>query len=178
MNKLFSKTTAFFMAMAMTFSLTACGGDDDNNSANEPEAPQQKYSEVIVRYSLSLSQDYYDLWDIEVTYTTVGGETKTELIDMDWTMEYRLNPADEIPEKYVFNVKGLPKAGVTVDPDKVYKLTKEHQFVATGVAPSGNVEVGGLSSALSSSLEVKGDKLAKRVADGITITEGEYKIKL
>lgn len=168
------------MGMAMSVSLAACGDDDnDNNINSEPEVPQQKYSEIVMKYTLSLSQEYYDLWDIQVTYTGRDGETKTETIDRNWTVEYRYNPQEEIPESFTFNVQGLPKTGgVNVVPDKIYKLAKSHQFVATGISGTGNVFIGGEASLTSTSLSYKGEQLYTRLTEGIKITEGQYKIKL
>lgn len=180
MKGFFIKSMAFLMVMAMSVSLAACGDDDnDNNINSEPEVPQQKYSEIVMKYTLSLSQEYYDLWDIQVTYTGRDGETKTETIDRNWTVEYRYNPQEEIPESFTFNVQGLPKTGgVNVVPDKIYKLAKSHQFVATGISSTGNVLIGGEASLISTSMSYKGEQLSTRLAEGIKITEGQYKIKL
>lgn len=55
---------------------------------------------------MSLSPDYYELWDIEVSYTNPGGTTTTVTTPIDWKYELNLQAADEIPSKYSFHGDG------------------------------------------------------------------------
>lgn len=166
-----------FMTIGSTLLFTACGDDNDNDEPTPP-TPESKYSEVTVKYSLGLSGDYYNLWDIQVTYTTYGGEIKTETVDRDWVMEYTYTPGVEMPGEFVFNVVGVAKNPLP-EPvaDKTYHFAKSTQFSAIGKTVSGETTLlGGSKSANTSSFDARGDKLEDRLTKGIKITEGKYTV--
>ncbi len=179
MKKNFFRALVMFMTIGSTLLFTACGDDNnDEPTPPTPPTPDYKYSEVTVNYSLDLSEDYYNLWDIQVTYTTYGGEIKTEIVDRDWVMEYTYNQGDDMPGEFVFNVVGVAKNPLP-EPvkDKIYHFARSTQFSAIGKTVAGGTTLlGGTNSAISSSFEARGDKLSDRLTKGIKITEGKYTI--
>ena len=65
MKRMFFKAAAVCMGMMMSVALTACG---DEEEAAAP-VPANRGEKVTVAYDGDLSEDYFELWDIEVTYT-------------------------------------------------------------------------------------------------------------
>lgn len=170
------RLSGILMVFAISFLFSSCGDDKEKE---EPDDPTQT-SQVVVNYILNLSRDYYDLWNIEVAYTDANGEEKVILIDNEWEMAYRYTSNMQVPEEFVFRVKGLPKTPApTVDPSKVYNLTKTHQFQAVKISgDNSETIVGGDNAAGSSSMHVKGEKLEKQISEGISIVDATYKVKL
>lgn len=173
MMKEIRKIMWLLVAVALPLVLMSCGDDKDDDKPDEPA----KYSEVVATYSVDLSGDYYDLWDIQVTYTNANGGQEVVSIDKDWDMAFRFTPRMNVPEKFVFNVVGVPKnPAVKVDPDKIYELSKNLQFIVMGVK-DGNVSIlGGQGSSQSASIHAKGDKLTRQLTEGITIASGTYDV--
>ena len=103
-NLMLLKAVILCMVMMVCgLSLTACGDDD------EPEELVTNERETIkATYSVSLSDDWYKYFDIEVRYT-VAGAIESETLDMDWKMNISI-PASAEPDKYVFSVIAKPKA--------------------------------------------------------------------
>lgn len=162
------------MACVMALSVTSCG---DENDENEPGLPATKYSEIAVNYSLELASGYFELWDVEVTYTDKDGEIVTENITGNWEKTYRYSDEKEVPGEYTFNAVAKPKNPVaTPEPDKIYILDKSHKFVAIGITGSGQAVLGGDLSSISSKLSTKGEKLQEHVKKDMKITEGSYKV--
>lgn len=178
MKQSLSKTFLAALTLASAASLISCGGNDKKD---EPVVPAPTYSEIVVTYSLSLSEAYYDFWDIQVTYTGMGGITHTEEVTLDWEMSYHYSPDDEIAQEFVFDVKGLPKAEVPeVDPDEVYALSKTVKFVAYGKRTDGRPDeiIGGSANAVTSNMNIRGSHLLTKLTEGINITEGTYTVQL
>ena len=164
MKPIFYNAMAVMLAMTMSFSTVSCGDDDDNN---EPTTPQNKVEKVVADYSISLSDDYYDLWDIEVNYTGAGGSIITEKIDNDWSLQLNLLAADEIPTDYAFSVTAKPKVpAVTLDPDKIYTLASEHQLLVSTYSSDGT---------LLSTAGMLAPNKADRSTKGVNLTEAVTK---
>lgn len=174
MKKNIFKFMAAFLPVAIVLPLASCGDDDDE----QPDDPQPKYARVAVNYSISLSEDYYNLWDIQVTYTDYAGSTKSETVTQDWSRDYTYDANDEVPTEYSIVVKGLPKNPVpTVDQEKVYTLEADCMMTITGITADGKSEILGATPS-SSKLSVRGDHLTDRLANGINIASGSYTISL
>lgn len=170
MKKMLFKAIALLLGLAMGLSFAACGDD-------EPQAPK-KTDTVVVNYYMSLSDDYYDLWDIEVSYTGAGGQMTTEAADMDWSLELKLNAADEIPTKYAFKVVAKPKAKApTPDPDKLYTLTSEC-FVRISCQDKDGKELtaAGMIFPEPERVTISGRKLAELLTKPQTIINREYSV--
>lgn len=137
-------------------SLTGCG--DDNN---EPVIPDDKTVSVNADYSVSLSNDYFDLWDIEITYTDAGGNLKSEVIESDWMLNLKLLAIDKIPTHYELKVIGKPKVTLpTIDPDRIYNLGYECQITVAGYKADGSLSFAeGMGIPDQSSLSTDGKHL-------------------
>lgn len=175
MKKMILKAMAIFMGLAMSMAFSACGDDND-----EPAVPQKKTTDVVVNYSLSLSEDYYDLWDIEVTYTGAGGRPVTEKITMDWNLELDLKTADEIPTRYSLSAVARPKATApALVADKVYDLTAEYQLtIATFTADGKPGNSAGMLVPVKKSLSTDGAHLTKAVTESRNICDVTYDITI
>lgn len=168
---------AVFMSLAMSVSLASCGDDDDDDG---PEVPQKKISKVVVDYSVALSEDYYDLWDIEVSYTGAGGQAVTEKIVMDWNMQLNLNTADEIPTSYALSVTGKPKnPAPALDPDRVYKIESECLLSIGGFSSDGKqLLAAGMLLPQQHKISTDGNHLVKAVTETRPICNASYNITL
>lgn len=127
---------AVFLCMVMVvlgLSLTACGDDESEEVVVEHET-------IKVSYAVSLSEDWYKYFDIEVSYTGEGAvESKT--LDMDWKMNISI-PASAEPDKYVFSVAAKPKA-VTPELDptvETYELSSSYSFNVSAINTDGTVD--------------------------------------
>lgn len=173
MKKDVLKWIAAFVAFAFGLTLSSCGDDKD-----EPEEPQSKYSRVEVKYAVSLSQDYYDLWDIQVSYTDYAGNIKSETITQDWSMKFTYNATDEFPTNYSLVVKGLPKnPAPSVDQEKVYTLSSDCSMMTTGFTREGKSDILGMALP-QANRSVRGDHLTNHVANGINIAQCSYQVDL
>lgn len=135
-NLMLLKSAILCMAMMMCgLSLTACGDDD------EPEELVTNERETIkATYSVSLSDDWYKYFDIEVRYT-VAGAIESETLDMDWKMNISI-PASAEPDKYVFSVIAKPKADAPeLDPTiENYELSSSYSLNVSAVNTDGTVD--------------------------------------
>ena len=121
--------------MVCGLSLTACGDDD------EPEELVTNERETIkATYSVSLSDDWYKYFDIEVRYT-VAGAVESETLDMDWKMDISI-PASAEPDKYVFSVIAKPKADVPeLDPTvEEYEFSHSYSLEVSALNTDGSEE--------------------------------------
>lgn len=177
MKKMILKVMALIVSVAMSASFTSCGDDNDDN---EPDQPQKKIATVVVDYSVALSQDYFDLWDIEVTYTGAGGQPVTEKIDMDWHMQLNLKTFDEIPTTYALTAVAKPKATApTLVADHVYDITSECKLLITGIAADGKTETtAGTLVPVKKSVSTDGNHLTTSITEQRSICDMKYSITL
>lgn len=156
--------------------LSSCSDDND-----EPEAgSSSKYKEVIIEYSASVGNGYADFWDVEVTYTTPGGNTETQKLDTDFNTTYRLNPADEIPTTYVLNITAKPDADAPQpNDDEIYSLAHSYQFTAYGVTESSSKElIGGNIIATESTSSTDGAHIKAAMGTTRQLVDHTYTIQL
>lgn len=171
MKNMLFKAMAVLVGLAMSVSMVSCG-DDDND---EPPVPENAVAQVEVRYDVSLGEDYYDLWDIEVTYTTPGGREATEEIEQDWSLTLRMNTADEIPSTYSISVVARPKNPLpALDADKVYTLSRDCYMKVTAKTDDGRKLLDITPVSAASSLNVKGDKADAIIKAERTVFSGSY----
>lgn len=135
-NLMLLKAVILCMVMMVCgLSLTACGDDD------EPEVSLTNERETIkATYSVSLSDDWYKYFDIEVRYT-VAGAIESETLDMDWKMNISI-PASAEPDKYVFSVIAKPKANAPeLDPEvETYEMSVNVFANVSAVKQDGSVD--------------------------------------
>lgn len=179
MKKIFDKAMIALMMLAASISFTSCD-DDDSNGPDVPKPSDKKITKVVVDYSVSLSDDYFELWDFEVTYTTPSGRQQTEKIDSDWSMRYNLSTVDELPTNYALKVVGKPKSPVsTPTPDRVYQMQSEYQLIINGYTAEGKRELtDGMLVPHSNKIATDGNHLVDKVAKDKTICDVNYDINL
>ena len=156
------------MCLAMTasgISFTSCSDDDDE----EVVAPVQKLSTLKADYSISLSDDWFKFFDIEVTYTSTSGvknltltENKTFSEEFAYTSE---------PKEYVCKVVAKPKANApTINPEATYVLKQNIQANVSGYYQDGSQDKNyGYYGSNSGSYETGAQGLQKYM-------EGEHKL--
>ena len=121
------------MACCVTFS--ACSSDE-----NEPETIiTNELTTIKAEYSVSLSEDWYRFFDIEVTYTSETG-VKTILLTEDWNFDMNI-PYTAGPDEFVCQVTAKPKADMpAIEENASYLLEENIQVKVNGILGGRNDE--------------------------------------
>jgi hypothetical protein len=170
MKKMLYKAMALMLSMAMCVSLSSCGDDDDDDDS--PIVDTTTIVSVVANYSVTLSDDYFNLWDVQVTYSTASG-TQTETITSAWSKTETFTDANALPSQVAFSVVGKPKATIpTLEDDKVYSLAAAYAASVSGVQLSGQTVILDKASN-SSTLSAKGNnaKLLEYLNNGRTVCD-------
>jgi hypothetical protein len=111
------KMLAIMVGMMMSMSLVSCGDDDG------PDDPTPTKTYVGARYVVSLSENWYKYFDIEVSYTDILGNNVTKVVDSN--MEYfETVETEKAATSLSFTVVGKLKADLSdLDDDTVYQFT-------------------------------------------------------
>lgn len=104
MTKAF-RIVAIMLGMVMSMGFVSCGDDDD-----EPSNPTTTENDVTVSYNVTLSQAYYDYFNITVTYTDINGNEKTETITGDWKYPAQTIKESKAAKAYSLSVVAKPKS--------------------------------------------------------------------
>ena len=134
--------------------LASCGDDDEGPGSGEQS---QTVSSVKVSYSVSLSDNWYKYFNIELSFTNSTGKTTVETLDMDKNMEvtYKFS---ESPDKIGLKVVAKPKANhPDVEDGVTYQLNKDICLTVLGVASNGSGYAFMFSEPKSSSMSSGGD---------------------
>lgn len=116
------KVLTIIMGMVMSFSLASCGGDDDN----EPDDPKA-VSYYDVKYVTDLDEDWFDFFDVTITYVSISGNETTEPIEMNTDLSTKIE-ADMAPKTINFKIHVTRKESIpTVNPDQTYHFTGKAQ---------------------------------------------------
>lgn len=168
------KALTLMLGMVMCLSVTACDDDDDDDE--DSVITTNSVVAVSASYTVLLSQDYYNMWDVVVTYDDAEG-TKSETITSAWEKVVTFTNPLALPESLSLKVVANPKASVVVDTTKIYTLSYDYAVVAAGVTLSGSTPVLGADSN-SESLPVKGSNSAfqKYITDGRNILDKTVKL--
>ena len=120
------------MACCVTFS--ACSSDE-----NEPETIiTNELTTIKAEYSVSLSEDWYRFFDIEVTYTSETG-VKTILLTEDWNFDMNI-PYTAGPDEFVCQVTAKPKADMpAIEENASYLLEENIQVRVNGILEDGTM---------------------------------------
>ncbi len=131
-KNLLSLTILYVAMIAGCVSLTACGDDEP-----EPDPqPTNQVTTVKTDFSVSLSEAWFDYFDIEVTYTAAAlPTTQTLTTNWDYVANYK---AAEAPATFVCTVIAKPKANMpAIDPDATYLLSVDIQASVLGLKNDG-----------------------------------------
>ncbi len=169
MKKMLYKAMALMLSMAMCVSFVSCGDDDDDD--DEPVVAPTIVS-VTANYVVALSNDYYSLWDVQVTYTTASG-TKTEPITSDWSKTETFTDANALPSSVVFSVVAKPKSPVpTLVDDQIYSLAAAYSVSVFGLKSDGSTAaLADKNYSTSLSAQGSNSKLLEYLNNGRTVCD-------
>lgn len=101
----------------------SCGGDDDNNEPEEPKA----VAYYDVKYVTELGEDWFDFFDVAITYVNIAGKETTEPIEMNTVFSTKIEAA-MAPNTINFRIHVTRKAShPSVDPDQRYHFAGNAQ---------------------------------------------------
>jgi hypothetical protein len=137
------KMLAIMLGMMMSMSLVSCGDDDG------PDDPTLTKTYVGARYVVSLSENWYKYFDIEVTYTDILGNTETKTVDSN--MEYfEIVETEKAATAFSFKVVAKLKANLSdLDDDTIYQFTNASSMAvynykgSTSITPTTAYSGGG-----------------------------------
>ena len=147
------------MACCVTFS--ACSSDE-----NEPETIiTNELTTIKAEYSVSLSEDWYRFFDIEVTYTSETG-VKTILLTEDWNFDMNI-PYTAGPDEFVCQVTAKPKADMpAIEENASYLLEENIQVRVNGILEDGTMSSEYGYSGNRSGTETKSSEGMKKYVTG------------
>lgn len=155
-RKFLLKATMLCLAMiACCVTFSACSSDED-----DPEpTPTNEPTTIKATYSVSLSDDWYKFFDIEVAYTTPAG-VDTILLTEDWNFEMNI-PYSAKPNTFVCKVTAKPKANMpAIEDNATYFLEQNVQAQVNEILADGKTssKYGHNESILSRSSNAEGMK--------------------
>lgn len=140
-NLMLLKSAILCMAMMMCgLSLTACGDDDEETLEEQVPATSERET-FNATYTVSLSENWYQYFDIEVNYTVEGAVESETIAEMDWTKDISI-PASAAPDQFVFSVTAKPKADAPeLDPTvEEYEFSHSYSLEVSALNTDGSEE--------------------------------------
>lgn len=132
-KSLFKITVLCLVMIVGCINLTACSDSED-----EPEVTNE-LTTIKTEFSVSLSNDWYKYFDIEVTYTSETGE-KTITLTQDWMYENNI-PYSAEPDEIICKVVAKPKANTpAIEADANYLLEEKIRAEVSGILKDGTVD--------------------------------------
>lgn len=156
------KATVLCLAMmAGSINFSACSSDE-----NEPETIiTNELTTIKATYSVSLSDDWYRFFDIEVTYTSETG-VKTILLTEDWNFDMNI-PYTAEPDEFVCQVTARPKADMpAIEENASYLLEENIQVRVNGILEDGTMSSEYGYSGNRSGTETKSSEGMKKYVTG------------
>lgn len=156
------KATVLCLAMmAGSINFSACSSDE-----NEPETIiTNELTTIEATYSVSLSDDWYRFFDIEVTYTSETG-VKTILLTEDWNFDMNI-PYTAGPDEFVCQVTAKPKADMpAIEENASYLLEENIQVRVNGILEDGTMSSEYGYSGNRSGTETKSSEGMKKYVTG------------
>lgn len=98
------------------FGMVSCGETEDN----DPLAIKS----INVEYNLNLSQNWFDFYDVVVTYLDENGQSKSLTVTEKWNFGFSMSP-NNAPRNYAFSVVATPKKDHPEINDAQYILSQE-----------------------------------------------------
>lgn len=156
------KATVLCLAMmACSINFSACSSDE-----NEPGTIiTNELTTIEATYSVSLSDDWYRFFDIEVTYTSETG-VKTILLTEDWNFDMNI-PYTAEPDEFVCQVTARPKADMpAIEENASYLLEENIQVRVNGILEDGTMSSEYGYSGNRSGTETKSSEGMKKYVTG------------
>lgn len=112
--------------------LTACGDD-------EPGDSDAKLQTVSIKYSLKLSQAWFDYFSIEAEYIDQDGVKKTAVLTENWNYTAEI-PAAKTVEAYYCHIVAKPKASAPKkdEPVETFTFSKEGNATVAKIYDDGS----------------------------------------
>ena len=156
----------FFAMIAMLLSLpmlTACGDD-------EPGDSDAKLQSVSVKYSLSLSQAWFDYFSIEAEYIDQDGAKKTATLTENWNYTAEI-PAAKAADTYYCHIVAKPKAAAPKkdEPVETFTFSKEGKASVTNIYDDGSSRPAAPDYTVKSSMTIAKPQME-------AYTSAEYKL--
>lgn len=158
--KKISKLMTLAAIVAMSFSLIACGDDDNEESGGSSTAV---FESVTAAYEASLSEDFLKFYDATVIFTDTDGNLMQAPLTKDEKFDYTI-PVAKLPEKICFAVQLKAKSSTPeIDANAQYNFAHSVKMTITGNKSDGSKERI-KSDGNSNSLTFAGNKVADYLA--------------
>lgn len=133
--KIFFKAAVLCLAMlAGSVTFSSCSDDEDDPI----EEVTNGIEKIDLKYSVSLSEDWYKFFDIEIKYTIGGTDENTENPDMDWVFNMSIPYASGM-DNYSCHVTAKPKADApAIEAGATYDLGYVINATVSGTMKDGS----------------------------------------
>lgn len=150
-------TVLFAVAFVGSFFIASC-----SSSSDDDEPVTNKVTKIKAEYSISLDEDWYKFFDIEVTYTSATGSTTTETLTQDWIYSTDM-PVEAAPSEYTCKVVAKPKANApAIEEGKTYKMGVSCTAKVAGYYGNGTQDADyGMNGTKSSNKELSAQGMEK-----------------
>lgn len=163
MKRFFISTVLTVSAISLVGIMSAC---DDDNGGGSPSLPDVPSSEVVsynVEYDVDLSDAYYEMYDITLTYTDADGLVKSRALTADFDYEFDV-PVARVADRYVFNVVGKVKSTLPeISTTSLYKFEKKGEMEVKCKTSEGRSFTKYADSMVGTSVTIRGDRVAEYV---------------
>lgn len=167
-NIAFARLT-FVLLLAPVVFLTAC----IEEKCDTDPLTNGTIETIAFQFDVTLSQTWYDFYDVEVSYIRLDGTTITEGISEDFHYGTSF-PADSLPEYCRFEVWAEPKAvQPDIRADSIYKLDHNILLNVSGTSSCGISSIITTQSSIAT-LSTTGDKLSNYVTGGRSLFSYAY----
>jgi hypothetical protein len=165
---------AIMLSVVLGLSMTSCGNDDEPDNDTNSSTASDHF--VCLTYRVSLSQTWYDYFNIEVSYTDVLGKEHSEAISSDWTYQQLNIKSTEAGKDFAISVVAKPKSSdPTVEEGTAYKMSHDCSMLVETVDSNGNIlKHNGYGS--PSSMSVGGDAAIRYFSTEHTIFSTSYSL--
>jgi hypothetical protein len=161
------------LAMMMCVSFTACGGDDDDDDPVDPNA----VAKVEVGYTVTLSQAWYDYFDITVTYTGVDGSENTQTITENFTYKKSIEVGKALDVAAIQVVANPKSSYPAINDNDKYELKDQVTVQFYGYNASGSAVSYGNNQNSSTTMEFEADGLKNYLTGSHKISTLQVTVK-
>ena len=163
MKRFFYNAMAVFFAMSASFAVVSC---EEENNDEIPDFTSLKA--ITTDYTVELTEDYIDFYDVTVTYGFGDSEgTTVTMSSAIWSLDQTFNKeVSELPDRFFCKVTATPKSEVpAIDETKTYHFDSSYNMLVNGLRNDGQTKVLGLS-ANSQNVPVGGSKMQNLLNKG------------
>lgn len=171
--KFLSRIMTLAAAIAVSISLTACGGDDND----EPDNPSKVvFESVTAAYEVSLSDAYLKFYDATIVFTDADGNLKQAPLTKDEKFGYTI-PESKLPEKICLAIQLKAKAQIPdFDSNATFKLARKVWLTVQGNQSDGQ-KVNGGKKGKADEVDLPGNKVTDYLKEKSEIVFGPYEFE-